>query len=286
MRSVVLRLGALATAVHLGAVAAPAVPQLDLAELLAARTTDWKVARVRGQPAVLVIEFPSLREQGLALNRAAALIEKAAGSRTRVLDDRALGELITRQGDNEQTFYQGHGYVVEQLARFFTLAAAQGLTLNMQELRLRQLLLDARSLSAQASAFVAQGLQSVVTFTATQTDDPRTPQDEGIDAMRRESVLRHELSHGLFFTDRRYREHCWRYWRERLSEEERQLFRSVLARLHYDAGNEELMVNEAQAFLMHTPDMRAFNATALGVTAAKLADLRRRFLPGAPAAMR
>lgn len=286
MRSVVLRLGALATAVHLGAVAAPAVPQLDLAELLAARTTDWKVARVRGQPAVLVIEFPSLREQGLALNRAAALIEKAAGSRTRVLDDRALGELITRQGDNEQTFYQGHGYVVEQLARFFTLAAAQGLTLNLQELRLRQLLLDARSLSAQASAFVAQGLQSVVTFTATQTDDPRTPQDEGIDATRRESVLRHELSHGLFFTDRRYREHCWRYWRERLSEEERQLFRSVFARLHYDAGNEELMVNEAQAFLMHTPDMRAFNATALGVTAAKLADLRRRFLPGAPAAMR
>ena len=286
MRSVVSRLGALATALHLGAIAAPAVPQFDLAELLAARTTDWNVARVRGQPAILVIEFPSLREQGLALNRAAALIEKAAGSRTRVLDDRALGELITRQGDNVQTFYQGHGYVVEQLARFFTLAAAQGLTLNMQELRLRQLLLDARSLSAQASAYVAQGLQSVVTFTATQVDDPRTPQDEGIDAMRRESVLRHELSHGLFFTDRRYREHCWRYWRERLSEEERQLFRGVLARLHYDAGNEELMVNEVQAFLMHTPDMRAFNAAALGVTATRLADLRRRFLPGAPAAMR
>ena len=268
--------------IALAATAPAQVPQLDLAELLASRATDWTLARVRGQPAVLVIQFPNLQQQGLAFNRAAALIEKTGASRDRVLDDRALKDLIKRSGDNEQTFYQGHGYVTEGLARFFTLAVAQRVVLNAQEQRLLKLLQEARSLSAQPVGYVAQGLQSVVSFTAIQADDPRTPQDEGIDAIRRESVLRHELSHGLFFTDRNYSEHCWRFWRNGLSSDDRQLFRKMLARMHYDASNEALMVNEAQAFLMHTPDTRAFNAAALGVNAVRLAEMRRRFARDLP----
>ena len=259
---------------------------MDLTELMALSAADWKLARLRGQPAVLVIQFPQLLDQGLALNRAAALIEKSGASRDRVLDDSSLKDLIARSGDNQKTFYQGHGYVAEQLARFYTLARAQGVALNPQEQRLRQMLLDARGLSVHGMGYSAPGLQSVVSFTATQADDPRTPQDEGIDALRRESVLRHELSHGMFFTDRRYREHCWRFWRERLNDSERQLLRAMLGRLNYDTGNQTLMVNEAQAFLMHTPDARAFNAAALGVTQTQLADMRRRFLLGAPAVTR
>ena len=50
-----------------------------------------------------------------------------------------------------------------------------------------------------------------------------------------------------------------------------------------------LVLNEAQAFLMHTPDGRAFNAVGVGMTEPELATLRMRFwalLPnrGTPAA--
>lgn len=258
------------------------IPQLEVRELLQQRAGDWRAARLRGNPAVLVIEFPSLKEQGAAMNRAAALIEKSGAPRDTVLSDAALQALIVRQGDTAQTFYQGHNYVAEQLARFYALAARQGQDLNAQELRLKRLLVQAHALAGDGQATAAKGLQAVISFTAAQRDEPATPNDESIDERRRESVLRHELSHGLFFTSREYRDHCWRFWRDRLSHEEREALRGMLARLHYESGNEELMVNEAQAFLMHTPDDRAFNAASLGVSEAKLADLRKRFLAGAP----
>ena len=38
------------------------------------------------------------------------------------------------------------------------------------------------------------------------------------------------------------------------------------------------MINEMQAYLMHTPDPRAFSAALLHVTPEKLAELRRRFM--------
>ncbi len=264
------------------ALAAALVAQMEVGELLGRRAQDWQLARLRGNPAVLVIEFPNLHEQGAAMNRAAALIEKSGAPRDRVLGDAALQELIRRQGDTAQTFYQGHNYVAEQLARFFTLAARQGQALNQHEERLRRLLIDAHVLARDGDGTVAQGLQAVITFTATQRDDPSTAVDETLDERRRESVLRHELSHGLFFTSRAYRDHCWRFWRERLAEDERQSLRRMLGRLHYDPTNEELMVNEMQAFLMHTADERAFNAASLGITERQLGDMRRRFMQGAP----
>jgi pilus assembly protein CpaF len=58
--------------------------------------------------------------------------------------------------------------------------------------------------------------------------------------------------------------------------------RRMLVRLNYDGANEDLIVNEAQAFLMHTPDDRAFNAASLGIAERQLSDLRRRFMQGAP----
>ena len=250
--------------------------------LAAGPSQQWRLARLRGNPQVLVLEFPNLGEQGAAMNRAAAFIEKADAPRDRVLSDDELTRLISRQGDNAQTFYQGHDYVADHLARFFTLAAAQQQALNAHEQRLLQLLLDKRVLAQQGTSYVAQGLQAIVTFTGTQSDDARTPQDEAIDARRRESVLLHELSHGLFFTSAAYREHCWRFWRERMSADERARFRRMLAQMNYDPANEELLVNEMQALLMHTPDTRAFSAESLGLTQSQLADLRARFRRGMP----
>lgn len=246
---------------------------------------DWRVARLQGNAAVLVIEFPGLLAQGQAMNRAAALLEKRAASRERVLDDAALAALIRASGDNAATFYLGHDYRAEDLARFFSLAQSQGVALGAAELRLRRLLLDigmlAEAGAGAAAAYRASGPGAVVSFSAAQADDPATAPDEGMDEQRRASVLRHELSHGEFFTKPAYRAHSWRFWRQ-LSDAERVTWRRYLHGLGYDSADEELMVNEAQALLMHTPDARDFNAAALGVSATALEAQRLRFQLSAP----
>jgi hypothetical protein len=218
------------------------------------------------------------------MNRMAALLEKADAPRDRVLGDAELALLIARSGDNLQTFYQGHDYDGAGLARFYALVQRQGLALNSSELRLRQLLLDQGLLTHTPTGLKPQGMQAVITFTATQGDDPTTPADETIDTRRRESVLRHEASHGLFYTRPAYREYCRRFWYGVLSEAQREQFRKFLARMGYDRGDEELMLNETQAFLMHTPDPRAFTAPAVGLSEPVLNELRTDFWRGLPAA--
>jgi hypothetical protein len=123
---------------------------------------------------------------------------------------------------------------------------------------------------------------AVISLVQPQADDPATPEDETVDAALRSTMLHHEMSHGEFFTNQAYRRHCERFWHERLTEAERALFRKFLARHGYDPQDETLMINEAQAYLMHTADPRAFSAQSLGVTKDQLTDMQRRFMDPQP----
>ncbi|MFG6413678.1 hypothetical protein ACG02S_07165 [Roseateles sp. DC23W] len=274
---------AVATVAAHAASAALELPLAGADELLAeVDRRDWLVRRWREQPAVVVIQFPSLLAQGQALNRAAALLEKGRGSRERVLHDAQLRALEAASGDNMASFFLGHDYRAEGLARFFSLAQAQSVELNGGEQRLLDLLLRIGLITARPGAsagYAGDADAALVSFSAPQGDDPYTPPDESMDAVRRASVLHHELSHGRFFADAAYREHCWRFWRERLTEAQRETWRRYLDATGYDRGNEELMVNEAQALLMHTPDTRDFNAASLGIAPQDLAAQAARFSP-------
>jgi len=261
------------------------VPWTTVAELLqrpASASLRW--SRFEPNPAIVVIEYPNLREQGLAMNRLAAMFEKRSGRRDSVLTEAELDQLMRRSGDSMASFYQGHDYPAAKVARFFSLAEAQRVPLSAQETQLRSLLLEAGFMKRGATgAFQAMGEQAVVSFTGVQPDDPATAPDETIDGLRREAVLRHELSHGEFFTNAAYRAHSLKFWRHELREQERRIFSTYLASLDYDARDEDLMANETQAMLMHTPDRRAFNAAGLGISEPALADLRSRFRRGEPA---
>ncbi|WP_374436399.1 hypothetical protein [Inhella sp.] len=247
-------------------------PLRSTAALLAERSQgDWRVVRWQENPAVAVLQFPDLAQQGAALNRLAALVEKGGAPRDRLLGAAELLQLIQAGGDNPQTFFGGHNYRLSQLLRFHGLASRQGIGLSPEEQRLRQLFEAQGWWGEQAADKV------LITFTDLQADDPSTPQDEGVDAVRRESVLRHELSHARYFTDPRYRARCGEMWRQWLNAAERQRIRKVLAEQGYDAQNEDLLINEAQALLFHTADTRAFGAASFGLTEARLAALRKRF---------
>ena len=84
----------------------------------------------------------------------------------------------------------------------------------------------------------------------------------------RAAILRHELSHGQFFSDPDYADYTRRFWRTALTEPERAGVRHFLGSQDYDTADEELMLNEMQAYLMFTLDPHFFSAADIGMTAA------------------
>lgn len=256
------------------------LPLLDVGQWLDGHATAWRIGRLKEEPAVVVIEFPSLAEQGATMNRMAALLEKTGAPRDRVLSNPDLAALITLGGDTPLTFYHGHDYGSAGMARFFTLAQAQRLPLDPQEQRLLGILMAegvVALVTGGGQGYTSPGVQALITFTATQVDDPATPNNEAIDDIQRESIFRHEASHGRYYTRQGYQAHCRRFWRNELVEPQRERIRAFLASAGYNRLDEELMINEAQAFLLHTPDQRAFMAQDIGMTPAQLETLRERF---------
>jgi hypothetical protein len=255
----------------------------DPAAILAHRASALTVFRLAENPRILVFDFPSLAEQGRMMNRLAALVEKEGLPRDRVLGDAELAAAIAERGETEETFYFGHNYRVTHVARFFALAARDGVKLNEAERRLAAILAETGVAPAGPDGLprpVAEA--AVISLSAVENPHPPPGGRMAVDAGVRASILRHELSHGEFFTNPDFAAHVAHWWHERLTEAERAAFRRFLAEGGYDPGEEEIMMNEAMAYLMHTPDPRFFNAAAIGVTEAALEDMRRRFRDGMP----
>jgi len=262
---------------------APAVVMATFDTILATRSPKSVVYRLLENPRIIVVDFATLAEQGQTMNRLAALIEKTGAPRDRVLAEGELMALIKAEGSNAATFYIGHDYAAPALARFFSLASSDRQLLNESEVRLHDLLLALGVIVVRDAGYAPGNPEvAVVTTVQPQSDDPATPQNETIDVALRTTILRHEVSHGEFFTNEAYRRYCEWFWRARLSEGERTLFRAMLSKSGYNEDDETLMINEMQAHLMHTPDPRAFSARRLCVSEAELADLQQRFMAGNP----
>jgi hypothetical protein len=228
--------------------------------------TSLTVFRFADNPRVLVLDFASLREQGEMLNRVAAFVEKAGIPRDRVLTDSELDAAIRANSDTVETFYLGHDYAASALARFFERADSQRITLDPQEEKLRALLREEGWLTEDVMA----GLISL----------PAVGSDPRITASVRGAILRHELSHGEFFSNPAYAEYVHDFWLRYLTEQERAGVRAFLAREEYDVDEEDLMYNEMQAYLMFTRDPAFFTPEQAGLTQSRLTELQARFLAG------
>ena len=243
------------------------------AAILAARPSDPQadeplVFRFQAAPKVLVLSFPTLRAQGETLNRLGAFIEKAGLPHDRVLVDAELDAAIRQSGDTRETYYYGHDYRAADLARFFAAADRDEVALNPGETWLRALLAQEDMLSPGAVGAVI----SIPPETATPP----------IGAAARAVILRHELSHGVYFTDPAYAAYARNFWETRLNEAQRAGLRGFLGREGYDTANEDLMRNEAQAYLIHTTDPHFFRPPLAGLGVEEAARLRQEFLRGMP----
>jgi hypothetical protein len=224
------------------------------------------VFRFAPNPNIIVLDFATLLEQGLMLDRVAALQEKAGLPRDRVLTDAELDAAIRERGDTIATFYYGHDYPAWALARFFALADSEHVQLNAEEEKLRALV-------RQLGWFARGALGGLISI-------PRIGADPNVTMEARAAILRHELSHGEFFSDPAYAAYVHGFWQANLTGAERAGVRRFLGSEDYDTSNEELMYNEMQAYLMFTLDPKFFQASDVGMTEQRREQLQAKFLRG------
>ncbi len=235
------------------------------AQIDATQPCAIKVSRFAADPDIVILDFPALMMQGLMLNRVAALVEKAHLPRDRVLNDVELNQAIIECGDTIESYYYGHDYKAADLARFFMLAAQDGISLNPQELWLKSLLRQLHWLDPGANG-------ALITLPA--AAGPVTPEMRAV-------ILHHELSHGAFYTYPPYADYAASFWAS-LTPGDRAAFTAFLGRQGYDTADTTLMLNETQAYLIFTRDPKFFNATAVGMTNAEVNTLRAGFIAGMP----
>ncbi len=226
------------------------------------------VMRLAANPAVVVLDFPTLSEQARMLNRVAAWAEKGGVPHDRLLSEAELDAAIRAGGTTAETYYYGHDYRGSDLLAFFALADRDAVPLRPDEQELRRLL--------RRAAAEPAGLGAVITVVRADAANDVSPQT-------RATILHHELAHGEYFTNPAYAAFVDTVWRGVLSAEERAAFRTWLGSEGYDPALEDLMRNEMQAYLMHTPDPMFFDPKRLGFTPARLAQIRAAFVAGMPA---
>ena len=242
---------------------AAALPSADEAAILADRPDHLTLFRFAPDPAVLVLDFPSLDQQGRMLNRVAALTEKAGLPRDRVLSDAELDAAIRAHGDTVATFYYGHDYPVSALARFFALADRDHIALGAPEEELRALLRGLGWFAPDAGG-------ALISLSRQGADPDITPPV-------RAAILHHELSHGAFFAEPAYADYVRGFWHTALTEAERAAVKTFLGSEDYDTADEDLMANEMQAYLMFTDDPHFFLPSNIGMSEARRAALRAAF---------
>ena len=235
----------------------------DAQEIRAHVSTGLTVFRLAANPSIVVLDFASLRQQGLMLNRVAALIEKGGMPRNRVMNDTELAAAISGGGDTVETFYYGHDYSAAAIARFFSLAAQDNILLNPEEEKLHQLLAQLGWLAPDVNG----GLISV----------PKVGADAAVTVGARNAILQHELSHGEYFSNPTYAAYVHQFWLHELTQDEQNGVRKFLASEEYDSKVEDLVENEMQAYLMFTRDPAFFTPSKVGMTPERLAEVQVAF---------
>lgn len=260
----------------------PSPVAAEYASILANKAQTTTVFEYEGRASLTIIDFPTLNEQGKMFNRVVALVERMGAPRERVLGNEELAQFIRSVGKTEATLAYGNDFLVAELVVFFNLAELGGVELNAQELALRQFLMERRLMMHRMGFYQAVIPQAVIL--SIPQESPGGAGGPPVSSLARKTILSHEISHGEYYTNPAYAKYCRHFWRSVMTDQQRAAFRKFLSDSSYNPDNEEMMINETQAYLMYTPDPRAFNAAMLGLSDRDIALLRQRFREGNPEA--
>jgi hypothetical protein len=258
----------------------PAAVSADYPAILSNKASGISVFEYEGRPSMVVFDFPTLAEQGKMFNRLVALIERIGAPRERVLSNEELAVFIRSVGKTEATLAYGNDFLVAELVVFFNLADMGNIQLNPQELSLRQFLSD-RKMIVNRHGFYQTATPRAVVLSLPQ-ESTGSPGSPPVSELARRTILSHEIAHGEYYTNPSYASYCRQFWRDTMTEQQRANFRKFLSSNGYNSDNEEMMINEGQAYLMYTPDQRAFNPKLVGMTDKEVGELRKKFRDGYP----
>lgn len=252
----------------------------DFSTLLENRTDVPMVFAYQGRRTITVIDFPSLTSQGRMFNRLVALIERIGAPRGQVLSNEELARFIKSVGKTDATLAYGNDFLVSELVVFFNLAEMGNVQLNREEIALRDFV-NEQGLMALRNGFYQARVPSAVILSLPQ-ERPADAANPPVSALARQTILAHELSHAEYYTNPAYANHCRRFWHTEMTEAQREAFRQFLTKGGYNPDNIEMMINETQAYLMHTPDVRAFSPRQVGLSDADVTRLRQKFRAAYP----
>ena len=261
------------------AYALPGAQSADFQTILNNRSENTRVFTYGSRALIRIIDFPDLQTQGRMFNRIVALIERTGAPRSRVLDNDELIQFIRSVGKSELTFAYGNDFLMQELVVFFNLADMAGIKLYPEEIALRRMLLENRLIVERQGFYQAFKPQAVILSIPQESSGGAGP---SVSALARKTILMHELSHGEYYTNPLYANYCRHFWSRVMNEEQRSAFRKFLSGSSYNPDNEEMMINETQAYLMYTPDQRAFSARLVGLREKEIEFLRTQFLNGFP----
>jgi len=228
----------------------------------------FTVFRFRDDPLILVVDCPDLHAQGLMFDRVAALIEKADAPKNRVLSEAEFHARLAAAHLTIGNYYYGDDYPAHALREFFRLAAAEHLTLNPEETHLRAI--------ARQAGFLRPGANGAI------ISIPQAGSSHRVSLRGRAVILRHELSHGAYFTIPAYHRYVHHFYNTVMTPQEQQAFQTFLVSQGYDPGYHGLIVNETLAYLIFTRDKRYFRASAVHLPDATITTLRQKFVAHMP----
>lgn len=214
-------------------------------------------------PRVLIFDTASYSVQDDMLNRLAFFVEKA----------RHAGAIESPAALKGIHGYNAHDYRADDLARFFTTAEKQGISLTPGEEELARLLLENAILRKTDAGFAA-GDGAVISIARTSAP------------VLRNLLLTHECFHGAFFALPAFRDAAQSEWAS-LSAVEKQVWLGFLASRDYNTRDSYLVVNEFQSYLLQqerkgVAEFQALTLSRMRAGSARGAGLAARLLAAHP----
>ena len=274
-------LGASALVFALSSAWAIDVSSGDFQTVLNARNENVVIWQMAENPNIYVFDFKGLNNQGRSFNRITQFTEQQTTEPyPKVLNNLELSRYIEAARRTQADFAFGHDVLVGELVQFFNYALRDKVELNPEEILVRDFLPE-QGLVRFWRGFYQAMRPDVVILAVPQTQD-RKANEPMVSTGARYAILLHELAHGEYYTNTHYQKFCQRFWYETLTENQREAFKKFLGNFNYAVNNEELLINEMQAYLMFTPDPKSFSARKLGVSDAELDQMRSAFRRASP----
>lgn len=252
----------------------------DFQTILNSRNNGLVVWQYADNANIYVFDFPNLTQQGRTFNRVTHLTEQFNEPYKRVLSIDEILKYMEAVRRTQADFAFGHDVLVSELVLFFNLAERDKLELFAEEIVLRDFAIGQGLMKVWRGIY--QALKPDVVILSVPQIQEKRENEPRVSELARRAIFTHEIAHGEYYANPYYAKYCQRFWFEVLNDEQREVFKNFLSKYNYAVNEEELLINEMQAYLLFTPDPNSFSAKRLGIKEEELEAMRNAFRKGKP----